>query len=241
MGLLADAKSIVQRDPAAKNIGTVLLLYPGFHILIFHRLAHWFYRHHMQFLARWISQSGRFWTGIEIHPGARIGKGLFFDHGMGIVIGETAEIGDNCTIFHGVTLGGTGKDKGKRHPTLGNNVLIGAGSKLLGPFRVGDNAMIGANSVVLHEVPDNGTVVGVPGKLVRQKGKPVNHGALLDHDRVPDPMEQELCQLLHRVASLEKALAEYTGHEIHNPFKDRQTSLACPVPPPAKSHSKDAN
>ncbi|MDD2534798.1 MAG: serine O-acetyltransferase [Eubacteriales bacterium] len=230
MGLIADAKSIAKRDPAAKNILTVILLYAGFHILIYHRIAHWLYRYHMHFLARLVSQIGRFWTGIEIHPGAQIGNGLFIDHGMGVVIGETAEIGDHCTIFHNVTLGGTGKDKGKRHPTLGNNVLIGAGAKLLGPFRVGDGASIGANAVVLHEVPNNGTVVGVPGKLVRQQGKVIDHNTLLDHDRMPDPMEQEICQLLHRVSQLEKGMSTVTGAEYTNPFMERASSLICAVP-----------
>ncbi len=231
MGLIADAKSIAKRDPAAKNIMTVILLYPGFHILIYHRLAHWLYSHKRFFLARWVSQTGRMWTGIEIHPGAKIGKGLFIDHGMGVVIGETAEIGDNCTIYHNTTLGGTGKHKGKRHPTLGDNVLVGAGAKLLGPFRVGDNSMIGANAVVLHEVPEGGTVVGVPGKLVRHMGKPVDHGLMLDHDNVPDPMEQEICQLLHRVSTMEKAMAAATGVKVANPFSDQPTNLACPVLP----------
>ncbi len=205
MSFYADAKSIAGRDPAAKGIWQVILLYPGFHILINHRMAHWFYRHHLFFIARWISQSGRFLTGIEIHPGAKIGKGLFIDHGAGVVIGETAEIGDNCTIYHEVTLGGTGRERGKkRHPTLGNNVLLGAGAKILGPFRIGDNAMIGANAVVLNEVPDGATVVGVPGRMARQYGQMIEHSVELDHANVPDPMEQELCLLLHRVAALEK-------------------------------------
>jgi serine O-acetyltransferase len=237
MGLIADAKSIAKRDPAAKNIWTVILLYPGFHILIYHHLAHWLYNHKRFFLARWVSQSGRLWTGIEIHPGAKIGNGLFIDHGMGVVIGETAVIGDNCTIYHNATLGGTGKHKGKRHPTLGNNVLVGAGAKLLGPFRVGDNVMIGANAVVLHEVPDEGTIVGVPGKLVRHMGKPVDHGVALDHDNVSDPMEQEICQLLHRVAMMEKTLAAATGTAVNNPFADRSSILSCPVVPAAPKKS----
>ncbi len=230
MGLIADAKSIAKRDPAAKNFLTVILLYPGFHILIYHRIAHWLYRGHLHFLARVISQIGRFWTGIEVHPGAKIGNGLFIDHGMGVVIGETAEIGDHCTIYHNVTLGGTGKHQGKRHPTLGHNVLVGAGAKLLGPFKVGDGAMIGANAVVLHEVPDNGTVVGVPGKLVRQQGKAIDHSTMLDHDRVSDPMEQELCQLLHRVSLLERELTATTGKSIPNPFADKGSNLTCAIP-----------
>lgn len=206
MGLYSDAKSIAQRDPAAKGIWQVILLYPGFHILIYHKLSHWCYRHHLFFIARLISQIGRFFTLIEIHPGATIGKGLFIDHGAGVVIGETAEIGDYCTIYHNVTLGGTGKEKGKRHPTLGNNVLVGSGAKILGPFKIGDEAMIGANAVVLNEVPAGATVVGVPGKVTRMQGARVRHSFELDHLNTPDPIEQEICMLLHRVAALEKRL-----------------------------------
>lgn len=160
--LYLDAKNIMQKDPAAKNIFEVILLYQGFHILVFYRFAHFLYNCRLFFLARLISQVARFFTGIEIHPGAQIGKRLFIDHGMGIVIGETAEIGDDCTIYHQVTLGGTGKDKNKRHPTIGNNVVIGAGAKVLGPIKVGDNSKIGAGAVVLHEVEEDTTVVGVP-------------------------------------------------------------------------------
>jgi serine O-acetyltransferase len=206
MGLIFDAKSIAKRDPAARNTWQVFFLYPGFHALVYYRLAHWFYCRRLFFLARLISEAGRFWTGIEIHPGARIGKGLFIDHGMSVVIGETAEIGDYCTLYQAVTLGGTGKDKGKRHPTLGNHVLVGAGAKVLGPFHVGDHAMIGANAVVLHEVPEGATIVGVPGKVVRQSGQSVKHNIELDHDNIPDPIEQEICILLHRINSLEKHL-----------------------------------
>jgi serine O-acetyltransferase len=206
MGLLADARSIAARDPAARNTLQVFLLYPGFHALANHRLAHWFYGHRLFFIARFLSETNRFFTGIEIHPGARIGKGLFIDHGMSVVIGETAEIGDYCTLYQAVTLGGTGKDKGKRHPTLGNHVLVGAGAKVLGPFRVGDNAMIGANAVVLQEVPEGATIVGVPGRVVRQRGQAVEHDLVLDHDRIPDPIEQEICMLLHRINTLEKHL-----------------------------------
>lgn len=160
--LYQDAKNIMKKDPAARNILEVIILYPGFHILIFHRIANFLYRHKLFFLARLISQIGRFITGIEIHPGAKIGKRLFIDHGMGIVIGETAEVGNDCTIYHQVTLGGTGKDKNKRHPTVGNNVMIGAGSKVLGPIKIGNNVKIGAGAVVIHEVEDNTTVVGTP-------------------------------------------------------------------------------
>ncbi len=160
--LYQDAKNIMKKDPAARNILEVIILYPGFHILIFHRIANFLYRHKLFFIARLISQIGRFITGIEIHPGAKIGKRLFIDHGMGIVIGETAEVGNDCTIYHQVTLGGTGKDKNKRHPTVGNNVMIGAGSKVLGPIKIGNNVKIGAGSVVLHNIENDSTVVGVP-------------------------------------------------------------------------------
>lgn len=160
--LYYDAKNIQQKDPAARNIFEVILLYPGFHALFFHRMAHFFYNIKLFFIARLISQLTRFFTGIEIHPGATIGKRLMIDHGMGIVIGETAVIGNDCVIYHQVTLGGTGKEKLKRHPTIGNNVLIGAGAKLLGPINIGDNVKIGAGSVVLKSVEKNSTVVGVP-------------------------------------------------------------------------------
>ena len=164
--LYEDAKNIQNKDPASRSIFEVIVLYPGFHILIFHKIAHFLYRKKLLFLARLISQIGRFFTGIEIHPGAQIGKRLFIDHGMGIVIGETSEIGNDCTIYHQVTLGGTGKDRLKRHPTIGDNVLIGAGTKILGPVRIGDNVKIGAGSVVLKSVEANSTVVGVPGDRV---------------------------------------------------------------------------
>lgn len=164
--LYLDAKNIKEKDPAARNVLEVMILYPGFHILIYHRIANFLYRHKLYFLARLISQIGRFFTGIEIHPGAKIGKRLFIDHGMGIVIGETAEVGDDCTIYHQVTLGGTGKDVLKRHPTVGNNVIIGAGSKLLGPIIIGDNVKVGAGAVVLKNVESNSTVVGVPGDRI---------------------------------------------------------------------------
>lgn len=158
--LYEDAKNIMKKDPACRNIIEAILLYPGFHILIFHRIAHFLYKHKLFFVARLISQIGRFLTGIEIHPGAQIGKRLFIDHGMGIVIGETATIGNDCTIYHNVTLGGTGKDKFKRHPDIGNNVMIGAGAKILGPIEIGNNVKIGANSTILINIPDGKTVVG---------------------------------------------------------------------------------
>lgn len=209
--LLNDARSIAKRDPAAKSTLEVVLLYPGFHALVYHKCSHWFYKRKMFFIARFISQFGRFFTGIEIHPGAVIGSGLFIDHGMGVVIGETAQIGDNCTIYHGVTLGGTGKDKGKRHPTIGNNVLIGSGAKLLGPFTVGDNAMIGAGSVVVEEVDPDTTVTGPKARAVKRAGKKIIPSMELDQIHLPDPVSQELCRLLVRVEHLEAELKGKDG------------------------------
>ena len=186
------------RDPAARSALEVLLLYPGLKAVRSHRRAHWCYTHGLHFLARLISQASRRRTGIEIHPGATIGKRLVIDHGMGLVIGETAEIGDDCLIYHGVTLGGTGKDVGKRHPTIGNNVLIGTGAKVLGPFRVGDNSRIAANSVVLTEIPPNSTAVGVPAKVVRIDGHKVDYVGSVDQVNVTDPISTEL-QALHEI------------------------------------------
>lgn len=163
--LYEDAKNIQEKDPAAKNIWYVILLYQGFHSLIYYRIGHFFYIHKMYFIARLISQIAKLLTGIEIHPGAKIGRRLFIDHGMGIVIGETATIGDDCTIYHGVTLGGTGKDKNKRHPDLGNNVMVGCGAKILGPIKVGNNVKVGANAVITKDVEDNVTILGIPGKV----------------------------------------------------------------------------
>ncbi len=201
-----DIKSILERDPAARNGAEVFLLYPGLHAVMNYRVAHWFYKKNMKFIARMISQSTKFFTGVEIHPGATIGRGLFIDHGTGVVIGETAQIGDNCTIYQGVTLGGTGKDTGKRHPTLGNNVMVGAGAKVLGPFKVGDNAKIAANAVVLSEVEENSTCVGVPGRLVKRNNVKVKSD--LDQIHIPDPVSMEMCRLLARIEKLEKKLEE---------------------------------
>lgn len=201
-GLLA---AYQRRDPAARSKLEIFLLYPGVHAVLYHRVAHWLYRHHRFFLARCVSQWSRFWTGIEIHPGATIGHRLVIDHGMGIVIGETAEIGDDCLLYQGVTLGGTGKDKGKRHPTLGNNVLIGAGTKVLGPVYIGDNARIGAGSVVLKNLPANCTAVGVPAEVVRINNKAVNPADDLDQQDLPDIMAQRLIDLDRRIGQLEKA------------------------------------
>ncbi len=194
------------RDPAARTSLEVLLLYPGVKAVRSHRKAHWCYEHGYKFLARLISQASRRRTGIEIHPGAKIGKRLVIDHGMGIVIGETAEIGDDCLIYHGVTLGGTGKDVGKRHPTIGNNVLIGTGAKVLGPFKVGDNSRIAANSVVLSEIPDNSTAVGVPARVVKIDGRKVNYVGEVDQIHVTDPVSAELAAIRQELAELHKML-----------------------------------
>ena len=194
------------RDPAARSWLEILLLYPGIKAVHSHRLAHWCYRHDLKFLARAISQRSRRRTGIEIHPGATIGRRLVIDHGMGIVIGETAEIGDDCLIYHGVTLGGTGKDVGKRHPTIGNNVLIGTGAKVLGPIKVGDNSRIAANSVVLREIPEDSTAVGIPARVVRIAGQKVNFAGEVDQVSVADPVSAELAALRSEVEELKKAL-----------------------------------
>ena len=194
------------RDPAARSWLEILLLYPGIKAVRSHRLAHWCYRHDLKFLARAISQRSRRRTGIEIHPGATIGRRLVIDHGMGIVIGETAEIGDDCLIYHGVTLGGTGKDVGKRHPTIGNNVLIGTGAKVLGPIKVGDNSRIAANSVVLREIPEDSTAVGIPARVVRIAGQKVNFAGEVDQVSVADPVSAELAALRSEVEELKKSL-----------------------------------
>ena len=199
------------RDPAARSTLEVLLLYPGIKAVRSHRRAHWCYTHGLKFLARLISQRSRHRTGIEIHPGAKIGRRLVIDHGMGIVIGETAEIGDDCLIYHGVTLGGTGKDVGKRHPTIGNNVLIGTGAKVLGPFKVGDNSRIAANSVVLSEIPPNSTAVGVPAKVVRIVGQKTDFAGEVDQVNVTDPVWQELAGLRREVEELQRQLDKKNG------------------------------
>ncbi len=197
-----DIDTILERDPAARSRTEVFFLYPGLWAIEFHRLTHRLYKKKHFFLARWISQIARNATGIEIHPGATIGEGLFIDHGMGVVIGETTEIGDNVTIYQGVTLGGTGKDKGKRHPTIGNNVMIGAGAKVLGPFKVGDNSKIASNAVVLREVPPDCTCVGVPARIVKKNN--VRISSNLDQIHIPDPLSQELCRMSARIDRLEK-------------------------------------
>ena len=206
-----DIKAIKERDPAARNGFEVFLLYSGLHAVIYYRFSHWFFRHHMRFIARMISQFARFMTGIEIHPGAQIGWGLFIDHGSGVVIGETTVIGNDCTLYQGVTLGGTGKDSGKRHPTLGDNVMVGSGAKILGPFKVGDNARIAANAVVLEEIPADCTAVGVPARVVRKNGQRVS-SCDMDQVHIPDPVAQELCRLERRIEELNERLARAEGN-----------------------------
>lgn len=215
-----DIKVILQRDPAARNGFEVLICYPGIWALILHRPAKWMYHHHLKLLARIISQITRFFTGIEIHPGAAIGRRCFIDHGMAVVVGETTEIGDDVTIYQGVTLGGTGKDTGKRHPTIGNNVVISTGAKVLGPFKVGDNSKIGAGSVVLKEVPPNCTVVGIPGAIVKRGGQKAEDLNQID---LPDPIAVEMECLRRRIVMLENKIRELEC----SPAKRNPTGAAC--------------
>lgn len=202
--LRRDIRAVFERDPAARSLPEVLGCYPGLHAIWFHRLAHWCWGHRLKFLGRCLSHLSRFLTGIEIHPGARLGGGLFIDHGMGVVIGETTEIGEDVTIYQGVTLGGTSLEKVKRHPTIGNNVVIGAGARVLGPFAVGDNSRIGSGSVVVKAVPPNSVVVGVPGRITHRDGKRVEGGIDLNMTDLPDPMAKTLQSLLERVQDLER-------------------------------------
>ena len=206
-----DIQAVKDRDPAAKSSLEIFFLYPGVKAIRMHRRAHFFYKHNMFFLARLISQQAARLTGIEIHPGATIGRRLVIDHGHGVVIGETAEIGDDVLIYQGVTLGGTGKDTGKRHPTIGNNVMISSGAKVLGPFKVGDNSRIAAGAVVLEEVPENSTVVGVPARVVKIGGVKVKP---LDQIHIPDPVAQEICRLEIKINELEKKLEEKANENI---------------------------
>lgn len=212
----ADIASVKERDPAARNAFEIILTYSGLHAVLAYRVSHWFYKHKLFTIARVISQTARFLTGIEIHPGAKIGKGFFIDHGMGVVIGETTEIGDNCLIYQGVTLGGTGKERGKRHPTLGNNVMVGAGARVLGPIKIGNNVKVAAGAVVLEPVPDNCTCVGVPARIVRRDGKRVRPSSACDLDQIhiPDPVAQELCRQLGRIEKLEKQVSDLKKAEI---------------------------
>lgn len=199
----SDIRAVFDNDPAARSVFEVFFTYSGLHALWFHRIAHWFYVHKLFTAARMISQISRFITGIEIHPGAKIGNRFFIDHGMGVVIGETCEIGDDVILYHGVTLGGSGKEKGKRHPTIGNNVVVGAGAKVLGSIKVGDNSQIGANTVVLKEVPPNSTVVGIPGRVVKRNGVRVGR---LDHGNLPDPMIDVCGRLQAQIDELKELL-----------------------------------
>lgn len=221
-GLKRDLQAIFERDPAAKNVPEVFLCYPGLHALWFYRASHFLYTHKLVTLARFISQLGRFLTGIEIHPAAQIGSGLFIDHGMGVVIGETTEIGDNVTLYQGVTLGGTGKEKGKRHPTIGNNVVISTGAKVLGAIKIGDNVKIGAGSVVLRDVPPNCTVVGVPGKVVVRDGRNIADGRItevdLQHNQLPDPVAEMILGLQRKIERLENRIEELEAEKQYAPY-----------------------
>ncbi len=207
--LIETLSAYQRRDPAARSKLEIFLLYPGVHAIIYHRLAHWLHCHKLRFLARCVSQWCKFWTDIEIHPGATIGRRLVIDHGTGIVIGETTEIGDDVLLYQQVTLGGTGKDTGKRHPTLGNNVMVGAGARVLGPIKIHDNARIAAGAVVLQPVPENATAVGVPAQIVRLNGKRVMHYAdEVDQTNVSDPTQQKLCMLTSRIEAMAKRIEE---------------------------------
>jgi len=209
---LADLRAPVERDPAARGVLDVLLSYPGFHAVTAHRAIHALHRTGLPIVPRFLSGLVRFWTGIEIHPGATLGKGVFIDHGMGVVIGETAEVGDDCTIYHGVTLGGTSLQRAKRHPTLGREVVVGSGAAILGAITVGDGAKVGANSVVVRDVPPNATVVGIPGRVVLQDGKPVSAADTRPRVDLPDPNAPLIAQLSERIAALERRLAELEHH-----------------------------
>jgi serine O-acetyltransferase len=231
-----DVQAILERDPAAKSVIEVVLCYPSFHAVNMHRTAHWLYKRKLVLLPRLLSQWNRFFTGIEIHPGAVIGSGLFIDHGMGVVIGETTEIGDNVTIYQGVTLGGTGKEKGKRHPTIGNNVVISTGAKVLGSFTVGDNVKIGANSVVLRDVPPNCTVIGVPGRVVVRDGQNIADleppdAIDLQHHLLPDPVGEMMICLQRKIARLENRIEDLEGIRVGDhdlPYTDHKPRAACP-------------
>lgn len=221
--LKRDVAVVFDRDPAAKTIWEVLLCYSGLHAIWMHRISHYLYKKNFILSARLVSNIARFLTGIEIHPGATIGEGLFIDHGTGIVIGETAELGNNVTLYQGVTLGGTGKEKGKRHPTIGNNVVVASGAKVLGSFKVGDNSKIGAGSVVLREVPANSTVVGIPGKIVWHEGKKVGSASGdnidLEHNDLPDPMEEMMVCMQRHIQRLEKRIMELEKGAKNNDIK----------------------
>jgi len=202
-----DIQSVFERDPAAQSTLEVVLCYAGLHAIWGHRIAHWFWEHKLKLFARWLAQGNRFWTGIEIHPGAQIGRRFFIDHGMGVVIGETSEIGDDVTLYHGVTLGGVSLEKGKRHPTIENGVVIGAGAKVLGPITIGACSRIGANAVVVKDVPEDSVVVGIPGHA-SSKAQPTHERADLNHNRLPDTVEMEFQDLYKRLGKLEQQLSK---------------------------------
>lgn len=232
-----DVKAVKERDPAARNALEVLLLYQGVHALIWHRIAHWFYKHHMFFIARLISQLARFFTLIEIHPGAQLGHGILIDHGCGVVIGETTVVGDNCTIYQGVTLGGVGTQKGKRHPTLGNNVTVGAGAKILGSFEVGDNCSIAANAVLLRQLDENITAVGIPARPVKKDGVPIQKKQktiISEHNRM---MMEQLEKLQKEVEVLRKALEEATGKPVPAVIQEEGEPQAVQTEPAPESGS----
>jgi serine O-acetyltransferase len=209
-----DLKAVLERDPAARNTLEIVLCYPGLHALWAYRFSHWLWKHNLKLAGRLVSQITRGITGIEIHPGATIGKGFFIDHGMGVVIGETAEVGDNVTLYHGVTLGGTSLEKGKRHPTLANNVVVGAGAKILGAIEIGANSRIGANAVVVKPVPSDSVVVGVPGQIVhRSKPQAFDHPDL-NHSQLPDTIGASMVALMTRMERLEKQMASHSEHPV---------------------------
>jgi len=202
-------KAIMERDPASRSYAEIVFSYSGFHAVVFHNISSFLYKLKIPFLPRFLSQIAKCFTGIEIHPGAKIGKGFFIDHGMGVVIGETAIIGDDVTLFQGVTLGGTGKETGKRHPTIGNNVVVGAGAKVLGNIIIGDNVNVGANAVVIRDVPNDSTVVGVPGRVSKKLGKRIPGGINLDHTSLPDPLQQALEKLQHEIDHIENEIKDH--------------------------------
>ncbi|MFZ3062194.1 MAG: serine O-acetyltransferase [Actinomycetota bacterium] len=218
--LKSEIQTIFDKDPAARSTLEVLLTYSGLHAILLHRLAHWFFNHRMRLVARLISHFNRFVTGIEIHPGAKIGERVFIDHGMQVVIGETSEIGDDVLLYQGVTLGGVGREKKKRHPTLGNNVVVGVGAKILGPITIGDNVRVGAGSVVVKSVPPNTTVVGVPARVVAEDGKPVSPVDVLEHGQLPDPEVLVVRHLVQRLARLEERVKKLkVGEEVTESVK----------------------
>jgi serine O-acetyltransferase len=231
--LRSEFNTVFEKDPAARSRIEVLLAYPGLHAILFHRVSHWFYHHKLVLIARLISHFGRFMTGIEIHPGAMIGERFFIDHGMGVVIGETSEIGDDVLLYQGVTLGGTGIEKGKRHPTIRNNVVVGAGAKVLGAITIGDNVRIGAGSVVVRDVPDNTTVVGVPARAVFEQGKRVTPLDVLDHGQLPDPEVEIVKILVDRIHRLEervnkiKEVKEVKDVDDIKEMKESEEMLRC--------------